>query len=57
MCEKRVYTVSDVQTMLGVGKNQAYKLIKEEVFPTKKIGRRIVIPIKQFESWLETTTK
>jgi hypothetical protein len=50
--EKCVYTVQDVQLLLGIGKNQAYELIKSEAFPTRKVGKKIIISKQVFDHWL-----
>lgn len=41
---KRVYTVAEIQDMLGIGKNQAYSLIKRQEFPVRKCGKKLLIP-------------
>ncbi len=50
--KKIVYTVNDIQNILGIGKNQAYDLVRSDVFPVRKIHSKYVIPIKTFEDWL-----
>lgn len=44
--------IIDVQNYLKIGKNKAYKLINESDFPKIQIGRKILIPEKQFEEYL-----
>ena len=39
---KRVYTVTEIQDMLGIGKNQAYSLIKRQEFPVRKCGKKLL---------------
>lgn len=39
-----VVTIDDLQKMLGIGKNLAYKLIKENRIKHLKINRKIIIP-------------
>lgn len=50
--EKTVYTVSEVKTILGIGRNSAYKLCDGKAFPVRKVGKSILIPIKTFNQWL-----
>ena len=50
--KKTVYNVAEVQEILGIGRNSAYKLCNGETFPVRKVGRTILIPIKSFEAWL-----
>ena len=47
-----VYTVDEVRQMLGIGKNEAYRLVHDQSFPSIRIGNRIVIPIESFHNWL-----
>jgi excisionase family DNA binding protein len=46
-------TVSDVSTVLGIGKQNAYDLCHSEGFPSVTIGKRIVIPKLAFIKWME----
>ncbi|HDR8288600.1 TPA: helix-turn-helix domain-containing protein, partial [Bacillus cereus] len=39
--------------LLGIGREQAYELVKSEDFPTKRIGRRIIIYKPNLIKWLE----
>lgn len=51
---KRVYTVAEIQDMLGIGKNQAYSLIKRQEFPARKCGKKLLIPKVGFDAWLSS---
>jgi excisionase family DNA binding protein len=46
-------TVEDIQKILRVGKNQAYKLCQRGDFPVMKLGTHYRIPIAEFEKWCE----
>ena len=50
--KKTVYTVPEVQKMLGIGKNKAYKLYTSGEFPYCRIGKTILVPIITFNNWL-----
>ncbi|MCL2774986.1 MAG: helix-turn-helix domain-containing protein [Oscillospiraceae bacterium] len=39
-----IVTVNQLQKMLGVGRNTAYKLLSEQKIQSKKIGRIYIIP-------------
>lgn len=56
MNEKDFLSVGQVQITLGISKNKAYELVHSEGFPVVRIGRRIVVPVRQFESWVERQT-
>ena len=52
--EKLAYSVPEMATALGIGKNVAYELVNREDFPALKIGdRRIIVPIEALKVWLE----
>ncbi|WHH57286.1 helix-turn-helix domain-containing protein [Petroclostridium sp. X23] len=51
--EKLVYTVQDIAKILDIGMNKAYDLIHEKKIPFIKLGRKIRIPKKAFQEWLE----
>ena len=38
---------------LGVGKDKAYELVKNKLFPAMKIGGRYYVIKQDFVSWLE----
>jgi excisionase family DNA binding protein len=46
------YTVRDVQKLLGVGRNNAYNLVRQKGFPAIYVGNRIVIPSDLFQKWV-----
>lgn len=51
--EKMLMTVEEMRKVTGFSRPMAYKLVNREDFPKIKIGRRIMIPVKQFECWIE----
>ncbi|MGG2059675.1 helix-turn-helix domain-containing protein [Priestia megaterium] len=44
--------VEEVAKIMRISKTVAYELVKSEMFPSIKIGRRIVIPRDAFLNWL-----
>lgn len=46
-------TVEQVAGVLGIGRVQAYNLVRTEGFPKIKVGRRIVVPRQAFVNWME----
>lgn len=50
--EKRVYTVNEIQDILGIGRTTAYALVKRNVFHSIRVGQKILISRKSFEEWL-----
>ncbi len=53
--EKRIYTVNEIQEMLGIGRNSAYTLVNSGVFKTVRIGGSIRISKQSFDEWLDKT--
>jgi len=46
------YSVEDIQRILGIGRNSAYRLVNEKDFPSVYVGNRIVIPTDLFQKWV-----
>jgi len=49
-------TVKELQSYLGIGKDKAYKLVKNKSFPVVKIGGRYYVIKHNFVRWLENQT-
>lgn len=45
-----------IADILGISRAVAYQLMREESFPTLRIGKRMVVPKDRFIAWLEATT-
>ena len=50
--EKLTMNVEDICCVMGISRPKAYELVKSEGFPSFNVGRRIIIPVAQFEEWL-----
>lgn len=55
--EKIVYTVNDIQELLGCGRNKAYSLIKnayenQDSFHVIRVGKNYLVPKESFHKWL-----
>ena len=55
--EKRTYTVSEIQDILGIGRNAAYDIVKKGYFSTVRIGGIIRISKRSFDAWLDEKSK
>ena len=51
--DKSMLTVADLQKLWGISRPTTYELVNSEGFPTLRIGRKILIPQKQLEVWVE----
>lgn len=47
-----ILSVQDVANALCIGKNTAYRLIKERAIGCKRIGRKIIVPKKCLEDYV-----
>lgn len=53
MSDNNFMTVAEVQKILGVSRNATYTLVSRSDFPALRVGKRILIPAKQFEAWVD----
>ncbi len=53
MTEKLTLSVEEAGKLLGVSRQIAYQLSRRADFPTLRIGRRVLVPRKQLEEWIE----
>ena len=53
--EELCYDMKSLREVLPIGKNNLYNMVHSEGFPKLVIGRKILIPKKAFEEWLEKT--
>lgn len=51
--EKRVYTVDEIQDILGVSKTTTYQLVRSKVFHSVRVGGQYRISKKSFDNWLD----
>lgn len=49
--EKRVYSIVDVAEMLQINRQTAYDWARRGIFPTRRIGRRLLVPKDEFDKW------
>ena len=50
--QRRTYTVNEVATILGIGRNTAYEVCRNGDIPTIRVGGRILIPRDAIEDLL-----
>ena len=51
--DKRVYTVNEIQDILGIGRTSAYNLVNQNLFHVVRVGGSIRISKKSFDEWLD----
>jgi len=55
ICDReQLLTYKDLQTILKVGKNRAYELLKSDCFPTIKINHRMYVSPEALQKWVES---
>lgn len=54
---KRVYTVDEIQDILGVSKTTTYQLVRSKVFHSVRVGGQYRISKKSFDNWLDNLDK
>lgn len=57
---KKVYSISDIQKLLGLGRTKTYNFLEEvyknqEPFRVIKIGKLYRIPKDSFDRWLNSS--
>ncbi len=55
MNEALCYNIKTLQEIIPIGKNNLYNLVHSEGFPKITVGKRIIIPKKALEEWLQKT--
>jgi excisionase family DNA binding protein len=54
--DKMIYTAEETAHLLGLGMNKVYELLANKSIPSKRIGRRYLIPKSVLEKWLNENT-
>lgn len=52
--KRMAYTVKEASEMLGISKSRLYEMVQFGEIPYMKIGGKILLPKKEFESWLQS---
>lgn len=47
------YDMQALHQILPVGRNKLYEIVHSKGFPKITVGRRILVPKKAFDEWLE----
>ncbi len=49
---KLTYTIPEVSEILNISISQAYKLANQNVFPTIRLGKRVLVSVKKLEKFI-----
>lgn len=44
--------VNEIMQKMGIGRDKAYELIRQEKFPVIRVGRRFLVHEDVFDQWL-----
>lgn len=50
--DQATITVEQTAQLLGLGRTAAYEAARRGEFPTRRLGRRIVVPVPALLEWL-----
>lgn len=52
LADEATITVEQTAQLLGLGRTAAYEAARRGEFPTRRLGRRIVVPVPALLEWL-----
>lgn len=52
VAEEATITIEQTAELLGLGRTAAYEAARRGEFPTRRLGRRIVVPVPALLQWL-----
>lgn len=50
-------TVEEAATLLGIGRTAAYEAANRGQLPTRRLGRRLLVPVPAFLDWLGASSE
>jgi excisionase family DNA binding protein len=56
VADRATITVEEMARILNLGRSAAYEAARRGELPTRRIGRRLVVPIPAFRRWLAGET-
>ena len=54
--ERVTLSIDEAAEMLGISRAHAYDLVRRGVLPRLRLGRRVVIPVKALEEFIDAAT-
>ena len=52
LADEATITVEQTARLLGLGRTAAYEAARRGEFPTRRLGRRIIVPVPALLEWL-----
>lgn len=53
---RTMITVEEAASLLGIGRSAAYEAARRGQLPTRRLGRRLFVPVPAFLEWLSATS-
>lgn len=53
LADQATITIEQAAQLLGLGRTAAYEAARRGEFPTRRLGRRLVVPVPALLAWLE----
>ena len=53
---KQFYTMKELGEILPISTTNLYKLVHSEDFPALIINRRVLIPVEEFNKWVNSSS-
>lgn len=55
LAKRTTLTIEQTAQLLGLGRTAAYEAARRGQFPTRRLGRRLVVPVPALMAWLGTS--
>jgi excisionase family DNA binding protein len=55
IARRTTITVEEAASLLGIGRSAAYEAARRGQLPTRRLGRRLFVPVPALLDWLGTT--
>ncbi len=52
--DRLTVTVEEAGALLGISRSLAYELVRRQELPSLRLGRRIVVPVRALEDFLDS---
>jgi len=56
IASRSIITVEEAASLLGIGRSAAYDAARRGQLPTRRLGRRLFVPVPAFLAWLGSTS-
>ncbi len=50
-------TIVETATLLGIGRSSAYEAARRGELPSRRVGRRVIVPVPELIAWLGSAGK